>query len=53
MLPLGLYNLFYNSTDHTSGSDRLIILYTVTNGEYVPYLLIYIFTKFGSVRTIA
>lgn len=48
---------FYNSTDHISGSDGLIILHTVTNGEcdreQAPDLFSYIFTKFGSVHNIA
>lgn len=54
LLSFGLYNLFYNSADHISGSHGLIIPHN-TNGDYdrVPYLLSYIFTKLGSVHNIA
>lgn len=41
----GLYNVFCTSTDHINGSHWFILPYTVTIG--VPYLLSYIFTKFG------
>lgn len=55
LLLFRLYNLFYSSTYHISGSDGLIIPHTVTNGECdrAPYLLSYIFTKFVPVHDVA